>query len=283
MAQPQGLYSYSVGAFKTVARFVLALVVVFIVLYLPAGFTITQSVALTFLVAYVLFRIWQVEGKPPLRFVPYYVHVQPSWFKILTDLELILGPHEYDVICETSKPFPADQYNIYRNGVRFTVLDDEPIGERTLVYSNDYHCFVSKVHFEMSLAPLTLSHESSQPSLRTYTPDFFVRGGYGAYSFGLIVPEWWWERKKGILSGKVEAQEGAFGTGTIRLTIAHIAGSEFTQYWSRVTPYKKGDEIWRKDRVEDRMKFGWTVEERPETFYPQRLEHQYVEVHHDKI
>ena len=133
----------------------------------------------------------------------------------------------------------------------------------------------------MESVSVTLSRESDKPSLRNYTPDLFVRG-YGEYALGMNVPQWWWEQKKGALSGKVQADE-IFDTGTLRLTIATIPRSEFTLYWRRRTPYPKGDEVWKKRRDEDRAKFGWVANNLLETPVHKFLKHKYFDVRHYSI
>lgn len=285
-------------ALRATGRFVVALAIFSAIFYFLADFSIRQSVALALLTAWLIYGFGQTKQEPHLRFVPHFVHVWPSWFEILTDLELISAPHEYDKLYKTFKAAPPEQYNVFRDGVRFTILDDFP-GERTLVYSDDYDTFVSKVDFERSLEPLTLSRKgwyapgpigSAEPW--HFTPKLFVEGAHGAlqggkYDIGVIVPDRWWEGKEPALSGIVKAEK-LFDTGTVRLTIATIPRSEFTLYWERVgEPYRKGDEILRKHRVEDRAKFGWTVEDKGDDYavrnWPEILKHKYFSVHHRRI
>jgi hypothetical protein len=270
---------------KNIARFLLGFLLLGAVLYFVADFSIRQSAALALFAAYVIYGLRMMTLRPDLIFLPHFIHIRPRWYEILTDLELISAAEEYDKLYQAFNALSPEQYNVFRDGVWFTVLDSETIGQRTLIYSDDYHNFVSKVDFERNLKPLTLWRESEEPSLGEWPVEFFVKGGGGTYRLGVIVPEWWWVRKETKLGGKLleidRCRAGIYGT--VELTIATIPGSEFTTYWKRSDPYRKGDDIWRKLCVEDREKFGWTVEDKPERNSPEMLKHKYFEVRHRGI
>jgi hypothetical protein len=246
-------------------------------MYFPAWLLVVVLVALGF--------AWAARSRSELRFVPHFVHVIPRWHDILVDFDLLSTDEEYDKLYNEFKAVPETQYNVFLNGVRFTVLDSETIGQRTLIYSDDYQNFVSRADFKRSLRPLTLLWlETEQPSLRVWTPEFFIKGSGGTYHLGVVVPAWWWEQKQSKLTAGVTADSGhAFEFGTVALTIATIPGSEFTSYWERIKPYPKGDAVWQKRRADDREKFGWAAEEKPERTWPDILRHKYFEVRHRRI
>jgi hypothetical protein len=269
---------------KNIARFLLGFLFLGAVLFFFADFSIRQSAALALFAAYVIYGL-KMTPRPDLILVPHFIHIRPQWYEILTDLELISPAEEYDKFYQTFNSLSPEQYNVFRDGVWFTVLESETIGQRTLIYLDDYHYFASKVDFERSLKPLTLWRESEEPRLSEWPLEFFVKGGGGTYRLGVIVPEWWWVQKEAKLGGRLlkvdRCRAGIYGT--VELTIATIPGSEFTTYWKRSDPYPKGDDIWRKLCIEDREKFGWTVEDKPDRHWPEMLKHKYFEVRHRRI
>jgi hypothetical protein len=263
-----------------------------IALYALAGFSVRQSAAIVVLAGALEYAFWVANRGPGILFVPHRIHFQPRWFEILSDLELIATPEEYDKLHERSSSVPPEQYNVFRDGVCFTVLESKEFGQRTLVYSNDFHTFVSDVDFRRSLAPLTVADESplrnSPAPLGPTSPDLFLSYGVGGCSIGVIVDDWWWEkRKESIVSrtGELNAREIHF-EGPTGLTLARISWSEFTLYWERLRPYPKGDKVWERRRLDDRAKFGWTdTDDSPEARDHQyfRLEHKYFRVTHHSI
>jgi hypothetical protein len=70
-------------------------------------------------------------------------------------------------------------------------LESEHFSQRTLIYSDNYHSFVSKVDFERSLEPLTISREHLGPRFQPFVPTLFIRSAGEGYSIGLVVDEWW--------------------------------------------------------------------------------------------
>jgi hypothetical protein len=271
----------------------LAFAGLWIALYTLAGFSVRQTTAIVVIAGVFEYALWVAKLRPSILLVPHRIHIQPRWFAILSDLELIATPEEYDQLHESFSSLPPGQYNVFRDGVCFTVLTSKHFGQRTLVYSNDFHTFVSEVDFERGLAPLTVADESplrnSPAPLGPTSPRLFVRYGGGGCSMGVIVHDWWWEKRKESVTaktGKLDAREAYFDCGLIRLTLADISVSEFTLYWERLRPYPKGDQVWEKRRLEDHAKFGWTDKDnspearRHEDF---RLEHKYFYVRHHSI
>jgi hypothetical protein len=102
---------------------------------------------------------------------------------------------------------------------------------------------------------------------------------------GVLVEQWWWDKRKESITSKTGKldERRVFDTDLVRLTLADISFSEFSLYWERLKPYPKGDEIWRKRRIADRMKFGWTVEDKPARNWPETLNHRYFQVRHRRI
>jgi hypothetical protein len=278
---------------KNFGKILLGVLGLWIVLYLLAGFSIRQSTAIVALAGLVAYALWAVNPRPDILLVPHRIHVQPRWFEMLSDLGFVATPEAYDQLHESFSSLPPGQYNVFRDGVCFTVLESKQFGQRTLVYSNDFHTFVSEVDFERGLAPLTVADESplrnSPAPLGPTSPSLFMCYGAGGISLGVIVHDWWWEKRKESVTGKtgkLEAREAYFDCGLIRLTLADISGSEFTPYWKRLRPYPKGDQVWEKRRLDDRAKFGWSDSDNsPEALRHRdfRLENKYFYVRHHSI
>ena len=277
---------------KTIGKYLLGFSGLWIGLYLLAGFSMRQSTAIVLLAGVVGYAFWAANSRPDIVFVPHAIRVQPRWDRILLDLGLVATTAEYDHLREPFDALPPDRYNVFRDGMWFTVLKSEQFGPRTLVYSNDFHTFVSEVDFERNLAPLTVADESplrhSPAPLGPTSPSLFVSYGVGGCSMGVIVHDWWWEkRRESIISkaGELSARE-VFDCGLVRVTLAHISSSEFTLFWKRPKPYPKGDRVWKKHRDEDRAKLGWIDVDNSEEalrhqFY--RLEHRYFRISHYAI
>lgn len=280
-------------ALKAAGRFTLILLALGAIFYFLAGFSIRQSIALALLATYAVYGFRGTERTPHLRFVPHYVHVLPRWYEILTDTGVISNSEEYDRLYEMVQALPPEQYNIFRSGIRFTVLDDFPTPDRRLVYSEDARGFQSRVGFVRPLKPLPRiveEWERNHPEVSEellYLPEFCLQRGLDGYNMGIVVPTSWWEERKTALGeSRFEALRDPMGveSGTVLLTLATIPGSEFTLYWKRrLEPYDKGAEIWRTERNENRTRFGWVAEEKPFVDGPENLRHKYFHVEHGPI
>lgn len=269
---------YAMTILKNVRWYLLDFAVAGLIFYFAGTFSLQQSIVLALGVTWGLFVLGTKAPQPNLSLEPYYVQIYPQWYEILTAFQLLATAAEYDTLWEAFSSLPQEEYNVFRNGIWFTVLNDRAVGTATLIYSNDRHDFMSEVDFRRGLAPLTLSRESDKPSLRDYTPELFVRRG----DLGLVVPDWWWKQKAEVLAGKAQAQE-VFDTGTVELTIATLEFTEFTVYWKGDQPNSKREAHFEKLRSDDRAKFGWTAEAHRERNWPEILKHRYFEVRHNRL
>jgi hypothetical protein len=270
---------------KNVGTFLLGFLVLWSVLYLLANFSMRQSVALALLTQYAVYGFGAMTPRPDIVFVPHRILIRPIWHRILLDLELTATDAEYDSLCQTFNSLPHEQYNVFRDGVCFTVLDSEQFGQRTLIYSDDHHTFVSEVDFERSLAPPLATSDRPEFEFQTFSPRLFVDGGVGGYVLGLIVDQWWWEKRKESITsktGRLDVRE-IFDTGMMRLTLANIPKGELTSYWKGVKPNLKRDDAWKKRRDEDRAKFEWVADNFLETSVDTFLKHKYFDVRHYAI
>lgn len=275
---------------KTVSKYLLGFLGLWIALYFLARFSVSQSTAIALLATLVAYVLWVIDLqlRPGTTLVPHRILVLPHWDRILLDLGLVATPEEYDSLCESLNSLPPERYNVFRDGLCFTVLDSKQFGQRTLIYSDSFRVFKSEADFEESLAPLTCSREAKLPRDRTWHPSFFVEGGVGGYGFGVVVDESWWEKKRDAATlniGKLDVQD-IFDTNRVKVTLASIPASESTLYWKRSSPYPKGDEVWKKHREEDRARLGWFADETRiitlhKTFY--ELKHKYFSVRHHSI
>jgi hypothetical protein len=161
----KGEQDLTVMLLKSIGKFLLGFLALWTLLYVVGDFSVRQSAALAMFAQCVVHAFWAMVRPPNIVLVPHRILIRPRWDRILLDLELVATFEGYDTLCEPPFGSPAPEpYNVFRDGVCFTVLDSKQFGQRSLIYSDDYHVFVSEVDFERSLVPpLTTSDRPEYP------------------------------------------------------------------------------------------------------------------------
>lgn len=248
------------------------------------------SVVLALVLASLSSAIDNTARKPALRFSPYWVHVEPHWYHLLSDFKLIGKPEEWEAIQKSIAELPPTEYNVLRNGVFFTVVQESEDGERTLIYWDNRKSFASQIKFreDLDLRPFSQPLAHARFFMKYGFADSSLKKPYegiSGYDLGIEVRDEWWESVKAQCPKPLH-EDHEYSTGTVRLALARISLSEFDCYWDPV----EGSTTWREraktkehlwDRIhEHRKNQGWKVDEdalwRP-------VKHEYFTVYHDAL
>lgn len=225
------------------------------------GFPVRQGSVLVLLLVLIVVSMTQ-RGAKPVRFVPYWVRISPNWFEILTDFKLISAPDEWGSILQSLRS--SSDYNILRDDVLFTVVQQHENLEHTLIFWNQHQTFGSEFELIEDMAPIQFANADWYQ--RNIPPAFFIRPftyerNVAGYSLGIKVRNWWWENVKDSCPVPVAVNTNAL-TSTVELTLATLPLAEFDIYrnppnrWSDKYMRKTESQI-RKRRDELRGRLGW--------------------------
>lgn len=74
---------------KSALTYFLTSALLWLILFFVASFSLRQSVILALLIALLSLEVSQRSPKLFARFSPYWVHVKPNWFQILSDYNFL--------------------------------------------------------------------------------------------------------------------------------------------------------------------------------------------------
>jgi hypothetical protein len=263
------------GVCLSVALCPLALVVV-------GGFPVRQGVVLGLSLGLLAFGM---ASKPVARFTPYWIRVSPHWYQILTDFKLIGSLEEWRSILESVAS--STGYRALRDGVRFTVVQQFENCNQPLIFWNQHQLFTSEFSFSEVMTPIQFER-ATHPADCHLPACFFMKpwapiGPVAAYSFGIEVRDWWWEKVKDSCAAPLAVETNPL-TGSVYLTFATLPLSEFAVY-------RDAADRWttlriRKQRDEQREQLGWkdiTLHDPELGSGPTCIEHGYLSVEHRDI
>jgi hypothetical protein len=101
---------------------------------ISAGLRSSVGTVLALFAAYVIYGFRMMTPLPNLTLEPHYVLILPHWWEILADLQLITTAADYDELYKSFNSLPPEQYNVFRNGFCYSVLEHASLGPRTLVH-----------------------------------------------------------------------------------------------------------------------------------------------------
>lgn len=293
---------------KILRLLVVAFGIPFVILFYFARFSMQQSIVVALIAGWLEWVMETRVPRPTTRFRPYSVGIRPRWYEIVTDFKLISEPEEWRAILETLRKLPSTEYCILRDGVRFSVLhednevDDFLGSERALLFLGHQHEFSTEIDRAEFMDPIKIEYQSrsdvstdilkgihGDESSRSYVPQFFVKYGLpggGGLKLGLIVPDWWWERKKVICPEAVHETTDHL-TGQVELVLAEIPPSEFDGYHQLVwwgNPFLRPPNSFAR-REEERTKLGWKAVEHSHNSemrvrWSDSIEHKYFTLYH---
>jgi len=245
------------GNVKDIGK-LLACVVLYLFLFFVVGFSEGRSFWLAALLAVLLF--WRALKRP--HFEPYWVWIKPNWYPLLLDYGLIKSLEEWQQIAAKLEHIPASDYNVLRDGMRFTVLNPD------LIYRSDNREFASRVRFTEFLQEVSLLH----PGGWFYHPmvyiDFALKSPpEGAYEIRITATD--------SVEHKDCNEKG--------VTVALLPWVEFSIYREDRGDVKRLVRLAVK-RDKQMREYGWTRDE-TESYYeaPEAIEHKYFTVQHKRI
>lgn len=131
----------------------------------------------------IIFFLYSRIKKKRGEFTPFYVKIEPNWYKLLKDYELIDDKGWRELMGKFPKNTPG-RYNVIRDGIVFTLLESKE--NRDLIYWNNTNSFHTEVDFRAIIEELEkpIDKEGFQ-----YTPEFYVKWGIEGYEIGITTPE----------------------------------------------------------------------------------------------
>jgi hypothetical protein len=221
------------------------------------------------------------------------VRISPNWFDILTDYQLIDGPEEWRAICKSVGASP--NYNVLRDGILFTVVQQSEDFENTLIFWNQQQAFGSEFKFLDDMAEIKPEWQTQMGQHllpRVFMKPFAGQPYMAGYSLGIEVHDWWWEEVKDKCPAPLSAHKDSL-TGSVDLVLATLPSGEFDIYrnpperWSTKYISKIEPQI-RKRREELRQKLGWKdsmldLEPGIGANQPQSMTHKYFNVEHREV
>lgn len=252
-------------------------------------FPLRQGLVLGWLTALLMFAI-RVGNSKPVPFVPYWVRISPNWFDILTDYQLIDGPEEWRAICKSVEALP--NYNVLRDGILFTVVQQSEDFKNTLIFWNLQRAFRSEFNLleDMTeIKPEWQTRMGQHLPPRVFMKPFAGQPYIAGYSLGIEVRDWWWEEVKDKCPAPLSVDKDSL-TGSVDITLATLPCGEFDIYrnpperWSTKYISKIEPQI-RTRRKELRQKLGWkdqklAYEPGLGVHPPESMAHQYFNVEH---
>jgi hypothetical protein len=236
----------------------LACIALFLFLYLVVGLSYDRSSGLAILLALLLF--WRVLK--PSHFEPYWVWIKPNWYQLLLDYGLISNLEEWQRITAELQHIPTSDYNVIRDGIRFTVLKPD------LIYRNDDREFASDVKFTEPLREISLISSGGwqyHPSVSIGFAIQYVQDC--AYEIRVTAPD----------SVKHVGQDE-----NGRVVVALLPWVEFGFYREEFN-LRRWDKL-RAKRDKQMQEHGWTRDEsEPYHGAPHSVKHKYFTVLHKRI
>ena len=236
----------------------LACVVLYLLLFFVVGLSEARSFWLAVISAVLLF--WRAL-KPP-HFEPYWVWIKPNWYPLLLDYGLIKNLEEWQQIAAKLEHIPASDYNVLRDGIRFTVLNAD------LIYRNDDREFASHVRFTESLQEVSLYHSDGW----FYHPIIYV-------GFALKLPP------EGAYEIRITTTDSVEHKDCTEkgVTVALLPWVEFSIYREDRGDVKRLIRL-EAERDKQMPEYGWTRDETESDYgAPSTIEHKYFTVQHKRI
>jgi hypothetical protein len=284
---------------KAMAKLLAVVGALYVFFRYVGNFSSQQSAALAFVltVGYELYNDLNALRRASKAFEPFCVSIHPNWYELLSDFKLIGGMEEWHRLREEAGRVPASEYNVFRSGFLFTVM--QPPSDQGLLpgltYWNNHKMFLSDV--ELSASIVEMKDESVLPRLEeehpflkhprwAQLPEVYFKWGIDGYELGLEVQLEWWENL--CMSGgigelaKTKTHKDHL-CGTTRLVIATLPYAEFGIYYN--VPVDRMEK-WEKVRNKQLEAHGWKrkVERDSEIRDPwSRVEHKYFAVAHREI
>lgn len=259
-------------------KYLTAVAVWCLVLVFVAGFPIRQGVTLSLLFALLAIWIGHTADKRLSQFHPYYVWVQPDWYKILIDFKLVGTLEEWRGIRKSLDHSSSGEYLALRDGLYFTVLQELNNREQEsihwndyLIYWNDRKQYCTNFSFDADISPVQIERTDDLGGLlrKHQRVELFFRPGtafsdVAGYEIGITVPDWWWESVQASCPTPMRV-ENDWAIGYEKLVLATISCREFDMYWqpAEITSkflHKVKPEL-KALRNTDRARFGWTAED----------------------
>ncbi len=308
-----------------IQRYVIAALFLWIVLLFIGGLPLRQGIVLGLSMALIAVPTELVGNivRPPTRFTPFYVRLQPNWYQILSDFKILRNVEEWHSVLKSVKRFPSSRYCVVRNCIFFTVLQVAEEFRHPLIFWNGEGAFTTDLTFQRELEPILLSRKDNavklvvekdgsflvddilQPSrLETYVNEyallcssgncqiqFFMKSCIEGFDLGIGIPDWWWQQVKDSCPAP-EKEHRDHATGYVELVLARIAHCELDCYWEPVprdidfhlTIVPKMKE--RREQL--RQKLGWETipqQDIPEMplHWPEAIEHKYFRIEHRAV
>lgn len=266
-----------------VGRYLVAVAIVFAILFYIGSFGVTQSGVLAFILSAVILGIRNTDSKSLVRFTPYYVSVRPNWFNIMTDFKLV-DKDKWEELQQWNKGIEFPEGHILRSGVFYVVTSQSVDGERMLIFRK--HSFVSEIDWIEPFRPNGPFQKTQVENPPEWYPDFdfFMTSRSGGYHLGIRVPDGWWNEMKAFCPVPVDERFDCL-CGRVNLTVAKIPFREFDIYWEKIEfDTKYNDRVWANVQSA-RMQNGWVEEEQPELEHDwgKTIKHKYFTVDHDAI
>lgn len=129
-----------------------------------AHFTEVQAMILA-LMAGVLVSLFAATRKTSSRFEPFFIRIEPQWFDILHDQQLV--DNEKWKSLNAHYENKENAYSVLRDGIAITALGQE------LYYSHNHKTFSSKLDLSEPIPEFQISE--TRESTSSFTPRFYVK------------------------------------------------------------------------------------------------------------
>jgi len=217
------------------------------------------------------------------QFQPFWVHVEPRWYELLYDNNLVSDKGEWEKIQQQVKNLMPSEYNVLRDGITFIVLKPSngssypgliyrsDLRQRHFGYSGWLH-LATQVDFCEPIREFIKKPTDWTGSF--FAPEVFIKWGADGYDLGITLD---------IVDGRYPQRQ----------TLAVLPYAEFGHYhtpWEDF-PFKKKWARWRKlrgKRKEALHQHGWKIqgewEEDPELGHIRYcVEHRFFTVSHNAL
>src|ERR1039458_5383227 len=204
-------------------------------------------------------------------FRPYMWGIYPYIGRMLIDLGLVTD-EEFKAISKDVPPYqPWSNKHMFHYPIRAFVISCEPDTKAEVIHYPELGYYSTRLYVDIRIEPFKLVVRSYE-----WTPELFIKGSFGGYSFGIRVhEEWWKENKARVAAGVVLEEDHEYNFGRVRLMLAILPYLVMNEFYIPPAP-------GHEDRVKEVVaKHGWTNESRGGgeiPYYGEDYEHKYVKV-----
>lgn len=210
------------------------------------------------------------KGPASISFRPHMFGIYPYIGLMLLDLGLVTD-EEFKAIAKDVPPYrPWSEKHLLHYPIRAFVIGCDPDTKAELIHYPELGYYSVRLDVEIDIEPF------KRPGRFSYwTPEFFIRGSMGGYSFGIRVDDdWWKENKTSVAAGTVLSEDHEYNFGRVRLTLATLPYAVMNKFY---IPWVSGHQDQVKEIV---AKQGWKNEPRGGgelPYYGEGYKHKYVD------